>query len=157
MIQSFQPIIGNNPKILVLGTLPSIKSLEIQQYYGNPRNSFWKILFTLFKQEYSLNYNDKISLAHKNNIAIWDVCYSASRSGSLDSEIRDVIPNKINELVAKQPTIKTIVFNGQKAAKLYSKYFVKIEDIEYMTLLSTSPANARYYFNKKLENWKQIL
>lgn len=143
MIQSFQPIIGNNPKILVLGTLPSIKSLEIQQYYGNPRNSLWKIIFALFEQEYSLNYNDKISLALKNNISIWDVCYSASRSGSLNSEIRDVIPNKINEIVVKNPSIKTIVFNGQKAAKLYSKYFVKIKGVEYLTLLSTSPANAQ--------------
>ena len=157
MIQSFQPIIANKPKILVLGTLPSIKSLEIQQYYGNPRNSFWKILFTLFEQKYSLNYNDKISLAHKKNIAIWDVCYSASRSGSLDSEIRDVIPNKINEIVVKHPSIKTIVFNGQKAAKLYSKYIIKIEDIEYLVLLSTSTTNARHNFNQKFENWKQIL
>lgn len=153
---SFPPIIGKNPRILILGTLPSIQSIRLQQYYGNPQNTFWKILFTLFDETYSSNYNNKKSFAVDNNIAIWDVCHSAIREGSLDSAIKKEFPNKIDELLAANPTIKTIYFNGQKATKLYDKHFIRLENINYLTLLSTSPANARFSIKDKLENWQQI-
>ena len=92
----------------------------------------------------------------ENNIAIWDVCYSAVRKGSLDSAIKEEIPNKIDELIVENPSISTIAFNGQKAAKLYAKYFPKFDNINYITLLSTSPANAKYSFEEKLKDWSQI-
>ncbi len=92
----------------------------------------------------------------ENNIAIWDVCYSAVRKGSLDSAIKEEIPNKIDELIVENLSINTIAFNGQKAAKLYAKYFPKFDNINYITLLSTSPANAKYSFEEKLKDWSQI-
>lgn len=136
--------------------MPSKKSLELQQYYGHPRNAFWKILFTLINRTYTSNYAEKKSLAIENNIAIWDVCYTAKRKGSLDSNIEDESPNKINELIALNSSINTIAFNGQKAAKLYTKYFTNLDSINYITLLSTSPANAKYSFEEKLKDWSQI-
>jgi len=136
--------------------LPSRKSLEIQQYYGHPRNAFWRILFTLFDNTFSSNYDDKKSFAIKHNIVIWDVCHTATRKGSLDSDIEKESPNRINELIADNPSICTIAFNGQKAAKLYYKYFPKYENINYITLLSTSPANAKYSLEEKLKDWSQI-
>lgn len=139
-----------------MGTLPSKKSLELQQYYGHPQNAFWKILFSLFSKEFSSNYDHRKSLAVENNIAIWDVCFTAIRKGSLDSAIKEESPNKIDELIALNPSISTIAFNGQKAAKLYEKYFKKYDDINYITLLSTSPANAKYSFEEKLKDWGQI-
>ncbi len=154
--KSFLPIIGNNPKVLILGTLPSKKSLELQQYYGHSRNAFWKILFSLFGKEFSSNYNNRKSLVIENNIAIWDVCYTAIRKGSLDSAIREESPNKIDELILENPLISTITFNGQKAAKLYEKHFPKFDNINYITQLSTSPANAKFSFEEKLEDWSQI-
>ncbi len=131
-------------------------SLELQQYYGHPQNSFWRILFDLYNITFSSNYDDKKSLIIDNNIAIWDVCYRAIRKGSLDSAIKEENPNGIIELIALNPSISTIAFNGQKAAKLYEKYFKKYDDINYITLLSTSPANAKYSFEEKLKNWSQI-
>lgn len=139
-----------------MGTLPSKLSIKLQQYYGHLCNSFWKILFTLFNDTFSSNYDNKKSLAIENNIAIWDVCYTAIRKGSLDSAIKEESPNKIDELIALNPSISTIAFNGQKAAKLYEKYFKKYDDINYITLLSTSPANAKYSFEEKLKDWSQI-
>ena len=149
-------MLGKNPKVLILGTLPSKKSLEIQQYYGYPRNAFWKILFSLFSRELSSDYNNRKSLVIENNIAIWDVCFTAIRKGSLDSAIKEEKPNKIGELIIENPSISTIAFNGQKAAKLYAKYFPKSDNINYITLLSTSPANAKYSFKEKLNDWSQI-
>ncbi|MEE9573682.1 MAG: DNA-deoxyinosine glycosylase, partial [Candidatus Neomarinimicrobiota bacterium] len=142
--KSFSPIIGKNPKVLLLGTLPSKLSIELQQYYGNPQNSFWRILFTLFNSTFTSNYDDKKLLAINNNIAVWDVCYTAMRTGSMDSTIKEESPNTINELIALNPSISTIAFNGQKAAKLCEKYFQKHDNINYLTLLSTSPANAKF-------------
>ena len=136
--------------------MPSRKSLEIQQYYGHPRNAFWRILFTLFDNTFSSNYDDKKSFAIKHNIVIWDVCHTATRKGSLDSDIEEESPNRINELIADNPIICTIAFNGQKAASLYDKYFPKYENIDYITLLSTSPANAKYSLEEKLKDWSQI-
>lgn len=136
--------------------MPSKKSLELQQYYGHPQNAFWKILFKLFNDAFSSNYDDKKSLATKHNIAIWDVCYTAIRKGSLDSAIKKESPNRINELIAGNPSICTIAFNGQKAARLYDKYFSKFDNINYITLLSTSPANAKYSFEEKLKDWNQL-
>ena len=139
-----------------MGTLPSKQSLQFQQYYGNPHNSFWKILFKLFNRSFSSNYAHKKLLAFDNNIAIWDVCYTAKRKGSLDSAIKEESPNPINELIALNPSISIIAFNGQKAAKLYNKFFTNFDGIDYLTLLSTSPANAKYSFGEKLKNWDQI-
>jgi len=136
--------------------LPSKKSLELQQYYGHPRNTFWKILFTLFSKQFSLDYNHRKSLAIENSIAIWDVCYTAIRKGSLDSAIKEEKPNKIDELIVENPLISIMAFNGQKAAKLYEKYFPKLENINYIRLLSTSPANAKFSFEEKLKDWRQI-
>ena len=136
--------------------MPSKKSLELQQYYGHPRNAFWKILFSLFSSDFSSDYNNRKSLAIENKIAIWDVCYTAIRKGSLDSDIKDEKPNNIDKLIIENPSISTIAFNGQKAAKLYDKYFLKSDNINYMTLLSTSPANAKYSFEEKLKDWSQI-
>ena len=92
----------------------------------------------------------------KNNIAIWDVCYSAIRKGSMDSAIKEESPNRINELIALNLSISKIAFNGQKAAKLYEKYFPMFDNINYITLLSTSPANTKYNFEEKLKDWSQI-
>ena len=92
----------------------------------------------------------------ENNIAIWDICYTAIRKGSIDSTIKEESPNRINELIVLNPSISIIVFNGQKASKLYEKYFPKFENINYLTLLSTSPANAKYSFEEKLKDWSQI-
>ena len=153
---SFLPIIDKNPKILILGTLPSKRSLEVQQYYGHPQNIFWTILFSLFSKEFSSNYDKRKILAKENNVAIWDVCYSAVRKGSLDSAINDEKPNKIDELIIKNSSIRSIAFNGQKAVKLYKKHFPKFDNINYLTLLSTSPANAKFSFEEKLKDWSKI-
>ena len=43
----FEPVYDSNSRILILGTLPSVKSREQQFYYGHPQNRFWKVLGNL--------------------------------------------------------------------------------------------------------------
>jgi hypoxanthine-DNA glycosylase len=45
---AFPPLVPDNPKILILGTFPSPLSREKGEYYGNPQNKFWKIIFDVF-------------------------------------------------------------------------------------------------------------
>ena len=154
--QSFAPIVPSQPKILILGSLPGDLSIAKDQYYAHPQNRFWKVLYALFEQEFTSVYSKRISLLHQHQIALWDVCASAIRPGSMDTHISEVIPNTIPQLLAEQQTITKVIFNGQKAQKLFDKYFKKQENISYITLPSTSPANAQSSLDKLLLCWEII-
>ena len=151
--ESFSSVVGSDPKILILGTMPSRKSLEMQEYYSHPRNIFWKIIFNLLKVAEKNTYSEKIVLVNEKKIALWDVCSSCRREGSLDSNIKDETPNQITNFLLKHPSIETIIFNGQKAREKYLKYFDVIEELEYHCLPSTSPANTSMNFQEKLVKW----
>lgn len=157
MEKSFKPIVGKTPKVLILGTLPGKESLRLQQYYGHPRNIFWKLMYQLFKENFQENYKERELFLKRNNIALWDVCFSADRKSSLDVDIKNEFPNSINKLIEENPSIKMVGFNGKKTEKLYDKYFIRYNHIKYYTLLSTSPANASFSFIQKLTQWRVIL
>jgi len=151
--ESFSPVVGKNPKILILGTMPGRKSLEMQEYYYHPRNIFWKIIFNLLKSDEKSTYLEKISLVTENQMALWDVCYSCTREGSLDSNIKDETPNQILDFLKRYKSIEICIFNGQKAREKYLKYFDYIEELKYHCLPSTSPANTSMNFQEKLVKW----
>ena len=154
--QSFAAIVPSQPKILILGSLPGDLSIAKYQYYAHPQNRFWKVLFALYEQKFTTDYSEKIALLHEQQIALWDVCESAIRPGSMDTDISEVIPNTIPQLLAEHPTITKVIFNGQKAQKLFDKYFKKQDNINYITLPSTSPANAQFSIDKLLLHWEIV-
>ena len=155
-IYSFPPISNENAKVLILGTMPGRVSLELNQYYGHPRNVFWKLLFTLFNEPFSMDYEVRKNLALKNKVAIWDVLHACVREGSLDSAIQEEVPNYFEAFLKEHPHIEYIVFNGQKAAKFFHKHVKVSTSYHYITMPSTSPANAGVLFEKKLEEWSKI-
>jgi hypoxanthine-DNA glycosylase len=146
-ISSFPPIIDNNSKIIILGSIPGVKSLEKQQYYGHPQNKFWKIIFELFNEEFTEDYAERINILKKHHIALWDVIDSCERKGSLDSEIKNEEANQI---------IKAIFCNGGKSYKNLQKILGENYKIPVFLLPSTSPLHT-VSFEKKLEEWKGIL
>ena len=155
----FKPLLGLEPKVLILGTMPSVQSLKTQEYYGNPRNAFWWIMSELCGFDFSLSYFEKVDLALKNKIAIWDVIESCHRPGSLDSKIDQttVTPNRFPELFDKCPSLKLIAFNGQAADKLFSKFIdEQVWKGGKVVLPSTSPANAAMTKETKLIQWTKI-
>lgn len=155
--KSFDPIIGKQPKVIILGSLPGEKSLELQQYYGFPQNRFWKIMFKFFNQDFSDNYQTRINLIQNNLMILWDVAYSAERKGSLDSAINNEEPNDIESIINQYPTIKLIIFNGKKSEQIYKRFFKPIENIKNVALPSTSPANAGYTFDRLYQLWYETL
>jgi hypoxanthine-DNA glycosylase len=114
-IYSFDPIIDDNCRVLVLGTMPGPASLRRQQYYGYERNAFWRIIYDLFEEEPEEDYGFRKSFLLKHNIALWDVLKSCEREGSSDSGIRNPVPNDFAALYSKFPGIKHICFNGRPA------------------------------------------
>ncbi len=153
---AFPPISNQKATILILGTMPSVQSLELMQYYGNTRNVFWKLLFTIFNTTFSSDYEKKKAFLLHNNIALWDVLEACVRNGSLDSAIEQEVPNDFDSFLKAHPNIKHIYFNGQKAAA-YFKQYAKIGNSYYLTTLpSTSPANAAKSFEMKLKEWTII-
>lgn len=159
MICSFEPIIDRNCKKLILGTMPGVRSLEKQQYYGHERNAFWKIMFDLFGQKISDSYTEKKKLLLEKHIALWDVLETCDREGSSDSEIRRPVPNNFRELFELYPGIREVFFNGQPAEKLFKKLVaeqVKNSHLVYHVLPSTSPANTMKY-EQKNELWRQLV
>lgn len=154
----FPPVIGDHPNILILGSLPGIASITQQQYYAHLQNAFWRILEALFQIPASADYLTRYELVKTANLAIWDVCHSAYRPGSLDSAIthNTVIANDINGLLAQYPSIKLIAFNGNAAANLFKKHIALERPVTSVTLPSTSPANASIPYAKKLERWSVL-
>lgn len=153
---SFAPISNNEANILILGTMPGTKSLELNQYYGHNQNNFWKFMFDIFNEDFSNDYETKKALLQKNKIALWDVLQFCDRVGSLDSAIKNEIANDFETFLKQHPNIKTILFNGQKAAAFFKKYVQLKNPYQLITLPSTSPANAAKTYQSKLDEWKII-
>ena len=156
-ISSFPPIIKKDSKILILGSIPGIRSLEMQQYYAHPQNKFWKIICEIFNEEFTTNYQQRIEILEKHHIALWDVIDTCERKGSLDSEIRNEEANKIEELLQNFPNIKAIFCNGQKSHKNLQKILGKKFRMPIIVLPSTSPAYAGLNYFDKLKLWYIIL
>ena len=154
---SFDPISNAETTILILGTMPGDKSLELGEYYGHSRNRFWKIISTITDNDLPLTYTDKKALLLKTKIGIWDVTHKANRKGSLDSVIEDTEPNHLNSFIARHKNLKVIGFNGKKAQALFDKYFDRQSGLNYISLPSTSPANTGIDFDNICKQWRQLL
>lgn len=155
-ITSFPPIITEDSQVLILGSIPGVKSLEMQEYYAHPQNKFWKILFELFDENFSTNYEDRIKLLKVHHIALWDVIDSCERKGSLDVEIKNENANNIVKLLIDHPNIKAIFCNGHKSFKNLQKTLNQNQEMPIFVLPSTSPAHTLSY-NVKFNQWSTIL
>lgn len=154
--KSFSANINNDSKILILGSMPGIKSLSEQQYYAHPQNRFWKLMGKIcdYKNLPESDYQTKLQILLDNKIALWDVIKSCNRDGSLDTNIQNEIPNNISKLLQQYRNIKIICLNGNKAYSALKKHFPEIlEKHKCYKLPSTSPANAKYTLEKLYMEW----
>lgn len=157
------PLSCLNPVVLVLGSLPGDESIRRQEYYGNPRNMFWRVLATVFEDTVPTSYSEKKAFLAKHKVALWDVFASAERDGSLDANIRDTSCNDIPGFLNENPSIKTIALNGGKASKAFrqmKKMFPScFTQVKIISFTSTSPLSisAGWPFERIVEQWKQIL
>lgn len=147
----FAPVYDENSKVLILGSFPSVKSRQIDFYYGNKQNRFWKMICGFFGEQIPLTTEDKKRFLHQRKIALWDIVTSCEINGSADATVKNAELANLNE-VLKVANIEKILLNGTLAYKLFLKKYEGLT-IPYIKMPSTSPANPRY----KEENWKNEL
>lgn len=177
VIAGFAPIIPIEPKLLLLGTMPSAASLQQAFYYAHPRNAFWPIMAKLLNMNdqawllesahqtplthYHQSQAHKVAALQNAGILLWDVLATCQRQGSLDSAIQQPVANDFNALFKQFPQLKTVAFNGQKAQQLFQKQVIKSQnlpnDLVFIPLPSTSPANATLTFSDKQLLWQEKL
>jgi len=153
-IEGFSPIVGINPKILVLGTFPGEESLKQREYYAHPRNLFWNMMECICGAGRDKDYETRVAVLRNTGICLWDVLKSCERDGSSDARIRNGHVNDFDAFLSRYP-MKAVFLNGKKAESLFHRRAVpELRTLPTMLLLpSTSPANARMTNDEKFRRW----
>lgn len=155
VFHTFGAFYNRDSEILILGSMPSVKSRELGFYYMHPQNRFWQILSIVFNESIGNTIDDKKKFLSKHKIALWDVIQSCEISGSSDSSIKNVIVNDIKSIIDKSK-IKYIYCTGKKSFELYNKFCFKTTNVSAVCLYSPSPANCAISLDKIVENYKVI-
>ncbi len=153
MIASFAPVVPAAPRVLVLGSIPGVRSLQSQQYYAHPQNQFWRLMASVLDEALPSDYGDRLAMLARHGVALWDVLASCEREGSLDAAIRGEQPNAIEGLLEHYPSINTVALNGRKAGSSFRKHITPLRPVTLLDLPSSSAANARLRFEQKCEQW----
>lgn len=154
---------NSDARVLILGSMPSRRSLAAHMYYAHPQNGFWPIMAALFDFDAGLDYSERLSALRANGIALWDVAHQCIRPGSMDHAIKleSVVANDFESFFNNHPAIHVIFFNGRKAEELFRRLVlpglpVSMQGIEHHLLPSTSPANAVMTRAEKTAVWKIV-
>ena len=156
MIHPFPPVYDGASRVLILGSFPSAASRSVSFYYGHPRNHFWQVLSRLYSEEVPQDIPGRREFLLAHGIALWDSIASCTIVGSSDASIKDVVPNKISELLKEAP-IERIFCNGKASLACYEKYVFPETGVHAFSLPSTSPANAAMSVDALTEAWRVIL
>jgi hypoxanthine-DNA glycosylase len=151
----FLPVINADTELLILGSLPGDASLAQQQYYAHPQNRFWHLLSEVLHIDLVHQaYEQRLQSLLRHRIGLWDVVANATRTGSLDSQIKQAEDNDLPALLDQLPALKTIAFNGGTASRLGLKILgPRSDQYRVLQLPSSSPAYTLAYA-EKLKQWK---
>lgn len=163
-VESFPPCVGEDCRVLILGSMPGARSLAAGQYYAHPQNLFWPVMHAVFGVDAAQPFALRVAQLQSCGVGLWDVLQGCERRGSLDSAItpNSEVPNAIVALLARRPTIATIALNGAKAAQAFSRHVAKqipperLHGLVLHTLPSTSPAHASMSRDEKIRRWSVL-
>ncbi len=149
------PVLAPHTRLVVLGSFPSVASLQAGQYYAHPRNHFWPILSALWDIDMrSLHYEERMAEVRGRGLGIWDVYACCRREGSLDSAIEDAELNDLAGLAQRALQLQAFAHNGGESARAMA--LTRSLGLEVHRLPSTSPANASWSFERKLAAWREV-
>lgn len=158
-------LVGPAARVLILGSFPGAASLRARQYYGHPRNQFWRLLATLWPAHAmpgAEDYAGRCAWVLARGLGIWDVYAACEREGSLDADIRHARLNDFAALHARLPRLAVIAHNGGEsfahARQVRAGMGLGADAaVASLRLPSTSPANASWSFARKCEAWGAAL
>jgi hypoxanthine-DNA glycosylase len=154
---TLKPVYDKNSKILILGTIPSVKSREYGFYYAHPQNRFWRVISEVLNKQLPVTNKEKEDFLIKNKIALWDVLKCCYINNSDDNSIKKPVENDINEILLNTD-IKAVFTTGNKATTLYKRHCFNKTKFSSIYLPSTSPANCgRYKYEDLVSEYKIIL
>ncbi|MGB0513782.1 MAG: DNA-deoxyinosine glycosylase [Wenzhouxiangellaceae bacterium] len=161
LLRGLPPVFQRNARILILGSMPGMQSLEEQRYYAHPRNAFWSVIEALFDVPRELPYAERLARLRSAGVALWDVIGRCRRIGSLDQKIEpdSVVANDFSGLLSACPEIDRIAFNGRMAEASFRRHVLPRlaphhAGIDRIGLPSTSPAHAAMRLEQKIERWR---
>lgn len=157
LLRGFAPVVDDSARVLVLGSFPSVQSLAVRQYYGNPRNAFWPITGALFGFDAQAPYETRLAALQSHHVALWDVLHDCRRAGSADAKIdlNSLVVNDFGGLFAAYRRLEKVYFNGQTAERLFRRLVDVDAAVSYQLLPSTSPARAMPAA-AKLDAWRVL-
>lgn len=154
---SFEPVADERTRVLVLGSLPGEISLQRRQYYANPTNQFWRLMAPVVAADLAaLDYETRLAALLNAGVGLWDVVGSATRTGSLDSDIRGYSANPLAAALDRFPSVRALAFNGGKALAIGRR---QVQDRPHVTLVPLPSSSAAYCaipFEAKLSRWLQL-
>jgi hypoxanthine-DNA glycosylase len=158
LLEGLPPIADDTARILILGNMPSVMSLSAAQYYGNPRNAFWRIAGDILGFDPASPYEERTAALRVRGVAVWDVLRLCRRAGSLDSAIEpdSMVANDFAAFLAAHPAIERVLFNGAAAERNFVRLAGIDRPLRYRRLPSTSPAQTMRYADK-LRAWRDAL
>jgi hypoxanthine-DNA glycosylase len=159
-LQGLAPLINRNTRVLILGSFPGVRSLQMQQYYAHPQNAFWKLIFNIISASSPMNhcassYEIRSELLLNADVGLWDVYASCEREGSLDSAIHNAQLNDLASLRTRCPNLQAIAHNGSESYS-HAKH-TRALGLPVYLLPSSSPANASWSFERKLIAWRAAI
>lgn len=159
--QGLPPVASTQTVVLVLGSFPGVASLRAGQYYAHPQNQFWRILQALWPDlPLPGSYPERCDWLLARGLGVWDVYANCEREGSLDARIRNAQVNDFARLQGRCPRLAAIAHNGAEsfghAAAVRGSLGVAPQ-VESVRLPSTSPANAAWSFERKLQAWGALM
>lgn len=139
--RAFDPVVDATTRLLILGSLPGDASLKAGQYYGHPRNGFWRLIGGVIGIDLvALPYPERLDALKIAGVGLWDVIASAKRTGSLDAAIRHAEAVDLNRLIDDLPELRAIAFNGATAARHGRLDLTPRARMDLIDLPSSSPA-----------------
>jgi len=152
----FGVILNENCRVLILGSVPSVKSVEHNFYYMHPQNRFWKLMGVLLDENFEdADISTRKQLLLEHRIALYDSVEECDIEGSSDTKIKNVIPSDVPSFLARSQ-IRHIFCNGAASYKYLKMFYPELCAIT-VKLPSTSPANAKYDVQRLAKEWAVIL
>lgn len=167
LVHSFPALFSPKAKVLVLGSMPGMASLQAQQYYAHPRNAFWPLMSALFQVPVHAAYEQRCAALVAAGVALWDVLAECTREGSLDNRIEasSVVVNDVAGLLEEASGVQCVGCNGATAARLFQRHIAprlrvsmpeRWAQLRVLQLPSTSPAHAAMSSADKLTAWRAL-
>ncbi|MFN3946012.1 MAG: DNA-deoxyinosine glycosylase [Allosphingosinicella sp.] len=156
--RSFPPVVRPDSRLLILGSLPGVRSLAQGRYYAHPRNQFWRLAGAVAEREDlpALGYEARLDALLDAGIGLWDTVGAARRQGSLDTAIRLEAANDLAALIAALPRLRAIGFNGGTSSRIGRVALGGTSDgIALVDLPSSSPAYT-LPFDEKRARWMAL-